>query len=109
MEERRRFHRFRHAEAVHFQWKDPRYFGGCLSCDLSEGGIRFHSDDFIPLNTPLTLQIQLAGDRVADCMGHVVWVEKERFADRYQVGLEFAGGSPYQLQNMLCERSKEGG
>ena len=89
VDERRSFHRFHRAQPVWFQLKDPSQFGGSLSCDLSEGGIRVHLRDFIPLNTELTLQIQLADESIVECPCRVAWVEKNRFNDRYQAGLEF--------------------
>jgi Tfp pilus assembly protein PilZ len=89
--ERRYFHRVRHAQPVQFRFMDPSMYGGCLSCDLSEGGIRVRFNDFIPLGTELALQIKLADDNFVDCSGRVVWVQKNRFGDSYQAGLEFAG------------------
>ena len=89
VDEKRNFHRFDRAQPVRIQFKDPRQFGGSLSCDLSEGGARVHLSDFIPLNTKLTLSIQLVDDRIVECLCRVAWVEKNRFSDRYQAGLEF--------------------
>ncbi len=92
VDERRQFHRVHRAQAVRFQLKDPGQFGGCLSCDLSQGGIRVELNDFVPLGTEMTLQIQLSDESVVDCPCHVAWVEKNRFGDRYQAGLEFDQG-----------------
>ena len=86
---RRRFHRFHRAQPVRFQLKDPSRFGGSLSCDLSEGGIRVHLSEFIPLNTELTVSIQLSDESIMECPCRVAWVEKNRCGERYQVGLEF--------------------
>ena len=91
VDERRSFYRVHSARAVRFQLKDPQQFGGCLSCDLSQGGIRVQFGDFVPLNTEMTLQIQLSDESVVDCPCRVAWVEKNRFGDRYQAGLEFSG------------------
>ncbi len=87
--ERRQFSRIRLDEPVRYQLKDPTQFGGCLSCDIGAGGIRISVNDFIPLNTELALQVHLSSKRVVDRKGRVVWVEKFRFADRYQAGVEF--------------------
>jgi c-di-GMP-binding flagellar brake protein YcgR len=89
MNEKRNFHRFDSTQPVRYQLKDPTQFGGSLSCDLSEGGIRLHLSDFIPLNTELTLTLQLADQSIVECPCRVAWVEKNRFSDRYQAGLEF--------------------
>jgi len=42
------------------------------------------------MSSELTLQVRLADERVVDCLGCVAWVEKDRFGDHYQAGLEFA-------------------
>jgi len=62
-----------------------------LSGDLSKGGVRVRVDDFIPLDTELTLRIWLNDEEVVECAGRIVWIEKARFGDSYQAGLEFAG------------------
>ena len=101
VDERRSFHRFHCAQPIRFQLKDPNQFGGSLSCDLSKGGIRVHLGDFIPLKTELTLQIQLADESIVECPCRVAWVEKNRFSDRYQAGLEFV-----EADSMLDSRRK---
>jgi len=87
--ERRKFYRVNLDKPVRYEFKDPHHFGGCLSCDIGDGGIRVSINDFIPLNTELNLKIHLPYNRVVDRKGRVVWVEKFRFADRYQAGIEF--------------------
>lgn len=64
---------------------------GSLSCDLSEGGVRVRLSEFIPINTPVTVSIRLADERMAECLARVAWVEKARFGDYYQAGLAFYG------------------
>jgi Tfp pilus assembly protein PilZ len=100
-DERRQFNRIRRAQPVQFQLKDPSQYGGCLSCDLSQGGIRVQLNDFIPLNTEMTLQIRLSDESVVDCPCRVAWVEKSRFSDRYQAGLEFEGESTLDSQRKI--------
>ena len=96
LDEKRQFHRVHRAHPVRFELKDPKLFGGCLSCDLSQGGIRVQFNDFVPLNTEMTLQIQLSDESVVECPCRVAWVEKSRFGDRYQAGLEFVEGGSMQ-------------
>jgi len=88
MEDKRQFRRMAHSGPVQYQFKDPSQFGGCVSRDLSEGGVHIRMNDFMPLNTELTLKIRLAGENVVECSGRVVWVEKSRFGDSYQAGLD---------------------
>ena len=89
-QDKRQFRRMTHSEPVQYQLKDPGQFGGCVSKDLSGGGVRILLNDFVPLNEELYLKIRLAGDSIIECMGRVAWVEKSRFEDTYQVGLDFS-------------------
>ena len=90
--ERRRFPRLPFHEPVQYQLKDTHRFGGCLAGDISEGGIRVNFNDFIPLKTQIAVQVFLTLGRMVECVGHVVWIQKFPFSDRYQVGLAFLDG-----------------
>jgi hypothetical protein len=79
--DKRNFERVHLAQPVRVQFKEPGQFSGTLSCDLSEGGIRLHMNEFIPIGTELILTIQLADDRIEECPCRVVWVQKNRFVD----------------------------
>ena len=85
----RKFVRVPYKEAVQFQTKDQRVFGGCLSQDLSEGGIRVNFNEFVPLDTELMLQVKLNTGELAETMGKVVWVSKLPHTEKYQLGLQF--------------------
>ena len=87
--ERRRHKRLKFSESVQFQHRDPSQYGGCLSKDISEGGIRLNFSDFVPIDTELVLSVNLAKDKMIDCMGRVVWVERVPFSEQYHVGIEF--------------------
>ncbi len=88
--EKRRFRRVRFSEPVHYQLKETSRFGGCLSLDISEGGMKINFDDFIPLNTEIALQLKLTGiPRIIDLLGKVVWLQQVPFSERYHVGLRF--------------------
>ena len=89
VDEKRHSRRVRSAKPVRFQLKDTSRFGGCLSCDLSEGGVRLRLNDFFPLNTELSLQIQLADESIVECLCRVAWIEKDRYGDFYRGGLAF--------------------
>ncbi|MCK5214962.1 MAG: PilZ domain-containing protein [Candidatus Omnitrophica bacterium] len=71
----------------------PRQFGGLLGGDLSEGGIRFRTEDFIPLNTRLHLNFKVDSDQAVDMTAKVVWVQKAPHAENFQVGMEFVDSS----------------
>ena len=64
-----------------------KYF--CTVCkDLSVGGIKIVSCDFIPKNSLLKLQVNLI-DTVVDLKANLVWCNKERLSERYSAGLKF--------------------
>ena len=88
-EEKRQFRRLPLKEAVRYEFKDPRRFGACTSSDISEGGIKLTLNDFVPLETDLTLQINLNEGQLVECTGRVIWVEKLPFWDAYRAGLKF--------------------
>jgi len=56
--------------------------------DLSSGGIKIITDDFIPHNHLLKMNINLI-DRAIDLKAKVMWCNKQRYADRYYAGLRF--------------------
>jgi c-di-GMP-binding flagellar brake protein YcgR len=56
--------------------------------DLSLVGIKIISNNFIPKNSLLKLQVNLV-DSVVDLKAKLVWCNKERMADRYCAGLQF--------------------
>lgn len=89
VQERRKFKRKEFREPVQFQFADPAQFGGSLAYDLSEGGIKMNFNDFVPLDTKIGLQVRLDSQKVIDCIGHVVWVQKYPHMECYQAGLEF--------------------
>ena len=87
--ERRQFERVRYAEPVGIHFVRPDKFGGCLSADLSEGGLRLKVTDYIAPGTELAVKIELDSFKVIELTGTVAWAEKDRFNERYQIGLKF--------------------
>ena len=89
-EEKRIDIRIKFQEALEFQWKNTSIMGGCLACDLSEGGIRINFNEFVPLETEIELTLRLKDQAdVIMLLGKVVWVKQVPFSDRFQLGLEF--------------------
>lgn len=69
--------------------EDPRS-GGCLASDLSEGGLKVNSAYFLPLNSPMRVQMRIMSETLVDLSGKVVWIQQLPYSDRYQIGIEFA-------------------
>ena len=87
----RRYKRIAFKRPIKFKVKGRDIFVGHLALDLSEGGLRFYSAEFIPLNTVMMVQIQLEEyGRVIELEGRVAWARANPVSDKYQLGLEFA-------------------
>ncbi|MDD5070500.1 MAG: PilZ domain-containing protein [Candidatus Omnitrophica bacterium] len=60
-----------------------------VSKDMSSGGVKIVTDDFIPMGNSLKLNINLI-EKVVRLKAKVAWCNKERANDRYSVGLQFS-------------------
>lgn len=87
--DKRAFKRVRLSEPVRFEFRNPAHYGGCLSADISEGGVRLRVNEFIALGEEISVNIQLSPKKMVEGVGKVVWVQKMPYADQYQIGLEF--------------------
>ena len=96
LEERRQFPRLPFKEPLQYRQKEGEPAIGCLAADIGEGGVRFNSNEFIPLNRELSIQASMAPDKLIDLKGRVAWIQLMPYSDRYQVGLQFDAG---QLPN----------
>ncbi len=97
-EERRRFQRISFREAVQFSLEARHGFGGCLAQDISEGGLKIHFEDFVPINKDISFKLRLGtkpGARIIDVMGKVVWIAMTPYSDRYQLGIQFSPTDSY--------------
>jgi len=64
-------------------------FGGCLCYDISKGGMRLRSNDFVPLSTEMVFRVPLGPEDVVEMAGEVVWTQKYPHAESYQLGVQF--------------------
>jgi c-di-GMP-binding flagellar brake protein YcgR len=59
-----------------------------VSKDLSMGGIKILTNDFLPKDDVVKVNINLI-DRIVNLKAKVMWCNKERVSDRYSAGLRF--------------------
>lgn len=98
--EKRKFYRVKFTNTVSFSNLNELNFGGCIGCDLSEGGIRLNIFHFIPVETELSLQIEFSKDNVLHCRGRVKWVEVLPMTECFRIGIEFESfDSPIDFKN----------
>lgn len=89
-DERRKFVRIRQQDIVNCtilsQFKNRRK----LTQDLSLGGARFISDNFIPIHAILKLEIKLMDTpRMINAVARVVWIREIFDDENFEVGAEF--------------------
>ena len=94
MQDRRRYLRTTFREPVQYsmlgEGAGSRHaFGGFLSCDVSEGGLRIYANDFVPLNTPVKMDFYIHPEKLVSLDGRVVWTQKAPHTENYQLGMEF--------------------
>ena len=88
--ERRKFVRIRQQDIVNYtvlsQFKNRRK----LTQDLSLGGARFISDNFIPIHAILKLEIKLMDTpKMINAVARVVWIREIFDDENFEVGVEF--------------------
>ncbi len=88
-QEKRRFARVSFREPVQFKAAKDTVFSGSLAYDISEEGLRFQTDNFIPLNESLMLELKLDIEKSLSLHGKVIWVQMVPHSDRYQIGVKF--------------------
>lgn len=88
--EQRRFPRVALNSEVKFQIRLSNKFGATCCRDISEGGVRILTEEFIPLGTTMKLEIILKNAlKCIDAVAEVVWLERITHSERYQMGLKF--------------------
>lgn len=90
--EKRRSRRFEFRGAVQYHPADIIICRGAAGCDLSEGGVRFWANDFVPLASGVILNLHLKAEKTVRLEGTVVWVQRLPHAESYHIGCEFTGG-----------------
>ena len=76
-------------EAVQFESAGRPEGVGSLGFDISEGGLRMRFNDYVPVGTELSLRITLPDQTVINCIGVVMWVNKEPLNESYTAGIRF--------------------
>ncbi|MDD5561276.1 MAG: PilZ domain-containing protein [Candidatus Omnitrophica bacterium] len=88
IKENRRFPRVDFHSQVHCQLSGKPDFENVLSSDISYGGLKFTSEKFIPVSTPVMLEINVL-NRVLKPIGRIAWSTTLAHSDRNQTGVEF--------------------
>ncbi len=87
--ERRRARRIEFREPIQYRPRGSEELHGSLGFDLSESGVRFQTEDFIPLHKNVAVRLELDPGQSVDINGEVVWVQLVPHSERYHIGLNF--------------------
>ncbi len=85
----RRFRRVIFREPYQLVTDRGESLGASVAFDLSVGGIRLRTEDFLPVNSRVSIRFSCSDNRVVNLNGRVAWVQKVPHSDIYQAGLEF--------------------
>ena len=65
-------------------------YTGSLTKDISEGGIRFASSEFLSIFTRLLVEVSVPSfSRAVKAISKVAWIQKIPRSSQYNVGLQF--------------------
>ncbi len=92
MPERRRW--IRTESAVPLQYKKLKELSegsiGAITQNVSEGGVRFMANEFLPLASRLVVQLFLpAQPKPIKAIAKVAWIKKASSGDQYVIGNQF--------------------
>lgn len=100
LEEKRQFPRLNVHIPLRCQYKSFSKFNFTLMRDISEGGLKFVSEEFIPPKTDLVLEFKLSPEaEMIKAVAEIVWIQQIRGSDWYRIGIQFLNINP--------ERKKE--
>ena len=110
-EDRRQFRRIKINSPIEYKFLNSQKFRQTVSCDISEGGISFMVDSFVPVGTYLYFHVRLR-NRPQPLYGiaRIVWSSKEPYSEKYRVGLEFTEVGSISRQDIytIIEENKAG-
>lgn len=91
-DEKRRYRRIN--SIIPLQYKKLRQLSestiGAITRDVGEGGVRFISNEFLPLASRLVVEVFLpANPRPIKAISKVAWIKKAPSGDQYEVGNQF--------------------
>jgi len=92
LEEKRKFVRVPFNEAIRVKREDGEQIVDTLAYDVSHGGIKLNTFEFIPVNSPVTVEVKLQNQsKLVSLSGKVVWIKELPASERFQIGIQFDG------------------
>ncbi len=88
MEERRRYPRYDVSFPIECKRTGITRYFYTVTKDLSLGGVKLLSNDFIPKGEVFKSSLNLV-KQVFDFQAKIAWCSREKYSDRYLAGVEF--------------------
>lgn len=74
---------------------------GTIARDISNGGIRFVSNEFLSIFTRLVVEISIPSTpKPVRAISKVVWIRKRSYGEQYEVGMQFVDMSEDDRRNI---------
>lgn len=89
MSEQRKYSRIPFRQALGVEAGKFEEFQGLTGFDLSAGGVRMRSEQFLAIGTQVRIRFKLENEEFIVLRGKVVWTQKEPEGEYYQMGIEF--------------------
>lgn len=102
--EKRQYPRLKVTAPLSYQIRGLPQQAHALSNTLSAGGLSFVNNNFIPVNTCISFEINVLS-KALNPIGIVRWSQPLSHSDRYQAGIEFLEWEPAQ-KKYLCDYLK---
>ena len=75
---------------IRYQITSTEEFGNTLTSNISLGGVRIFTDQFMPPDTKLNLEINFINlSKMINAFGNTVWSQRIPYTDRYEAGINF--------------------
>ncbi|MBF0388106.1 MAG: PilZ domain-containing protein [Candidatus Omnitrophica bacterium] len=93
----RKFKRVPFKRPVKSKMINVEIYAGNLAYDISQGGIRINSSEFVAKGAHVILQVQLdMQGRLLELAGEVVWIRELPYSGGFQLGLQFNEGDSFE-------------
>jgi c-di-GMP-binding flagellar brake protein YcgR len=102
MDERRKYVRIPEKAEISYSVVSAAISGQCTTSDVSQGGIRFTTDHFIPKDSRLKVKITFSDASVTiEALVKMVWIKELPAGGLYEIGAQFIDISQKASDHLL--------